>query len=305
MRAKLKSQNGDKMNHHSPKRKKRDRGVKRGVALLPNLLTTANMFCGFFSILQSFSGKYTTAVWFIILASFFDFLDGRVARMTGTSSDFGVAYDSLADLCTVCLAPALLAYQWGLKSYGKLGIGIAFLYFCCGALRLARFNVQAGDVEKTDFQGLPSPAAAGTLVSYTLFHKYFAAQIAFPSGLLVGLTIFLALLMVSHVRYKSAKSAQQRTNFIFLIGAVGLIAWIATQPQVSLFAFGICYVLFGFVSWIVKSPRKFYDLKGQVLWLYSDLSHEVEAKPHAHPIKGKGAQLLALKNQSSSEKEFH
>lgn len=233
------------LSRHEQRRLRRERGMRRGVALLPNLLTTANMFCGFFAILQAFSGKFTLAVWLIILAALFDFLDGRVARMTGTSSDFGVEYDSLADMCTFCLAPALLVYQWGLKSFGNLGLAACFIYFCCGALRLARFNVQAGDIEKKDFQGLPSPAAANTLVSYLLFHKeLFGKPQPQPIFLLI-LTLFVALLMVSNVRYKSAKSVQRRTNFFMLIGAVVLVVLIASKPNYTLFSFGMSYIAFG------------------------------------------------------------
>lgn len=238
------------------RRLRRERGMRRGVALLPNLLTTANMFCGFYAILQAFSGKFTFAVWLIILASLFDFLDGRVARMTGTSSDFGIEYDSLADLCTFCMAPALLTYQWGLKHFGNLGVAICFIYFCCGALRLARFNVQAGDIEKTDFQGLPSPAAANTLVSYTLFHKHFFGKPESAPVFLLILTLCIALLMVSNIRYKSAKSVKRRTHFFMLIGAVVLIVLIATQPDITLFSFGMGYICVGLIGWFLSAPFK-------------------------------------------------
>ncbi len=247
------------MSRHEQRRLRRERGMRRGVALLPNLLTTANMFCGFYAILQAFSGKFTLAVWLIVLASLFDFLDGRVARMTGTSSDFGVEYDSLADMCTFCLAPALLVYQWGLKSFGNLGLAVCFIYFCCGALRLARFNVQAGDIEKKDFQGLPSPAAANTLVTYLLFHKQLFGKPEMPPIFLLILTLFIALLMVSNVRYKSAKSVQRRTNFFMLIGVVVLIVLIATKPNYTLFSFGMCYIAFGLIGWFrefsFKKPK--------------------------------------------------
>jgi len=245
------------ISRHEQRRLRRERGMRRGVALLPNLLTTANMFCGFYAVLQAFNGKFTLAVWLIILASLFDFLDGRVARMTGTSSDFGVEYDSLADMCTFCMAPALLTYQWGLKGFGNLGLAACFIYFCCGALRLARFNVQAGDIEKKDFQGLPSPAAANTLTSYLLFHKQIFGLPKEPPIFLLVLVLFVAMLMVSNVRYKSAKSVQKRTNFFMLIGVVVLIVLIATKPNYTLFSFGICYITFGLVGWIreLRHPK--------------------------------------------------
>lgn len=228
---------------------KRYDGMKRGVAFIPNLLTTANLFCGFFSIIQTFKGNYIFAVYLVILASLFDFLDGRVARMTGTQSDFGVEYDSLSDLTTFCLAPAVLLHQWGLSSFGHFGVAVAFLYFVCGALRLARYNVQAGGVEKTDFQGLPTPAAAGTVVTYILFYReFFAAMPLTKPYPLMALMAAVALLMVSNIRYRSMKKADQRLSFFQLVLVVSVVFAIVANHEVMLFVTGLAYIGMGLVG---------------------------------------------------------
>lgn len=225
-------------------------GVKRGVAFLPNLLTTANLFCGYYSIIQSVNGHYAFAVWLVVLAGLFDFLDGRVARMTGTQSDFGVEYDSLSDLTTFCMAPAILVYNWGLAGFGKFGVAACFMYFACGALRLARFNVQAGDVEKVDFQGLPTPSAAGTMVSYVLFHDYFFGH-PLPDSrnyFLIVLPVLLALLMVSNIRYRSMKKIKSRASFFQLVSVVVALFVIAARPEITLFLVGVVYVSAGIIG---------------------------------------------------------
>jgi CDP-diacylglycerol--serine O-phosphatidyltransferase len=225
-------------------------GVKRGVAFLPNLLTTANLFCGYYSIIQSVNGHYAFAVWLVVLAGLFDFLDGRVARMTGTQSDFGVEYDSLSDLTTFCMAPAILVYNWGLAGFGKFGVAACFMYFACGALRLARFNVQAGDVEKVDFQGLPTPSAAGTMVSYVLFHDYFFGH-PLPDSrnyFLIVLPVLLALLMVSNIRYRSMKKIKSRASFFQLVSVVVAFFVIAARPEITLFLVGVIYVSAGIIG---------------------------------------------------------
>lgn len=244
--------------------------MKRGVALLPNLLTTANMFCGFFAIINAMNGKLYLAVWLILLATLFDFLDGRVARMTGSESDFGVQYDSLADLCTFCLAPAIVVYQWGIHDFGRIGVAACFLYFCCGALRLARFNVQSSDVEKKDFQGLPSPAAAVSIVSYTLFHEFFFGNPETPPIFLLILCLVVSLLMVSNVRYKSAKGYKKRANFLILVGIVSVIFVIAAEPEIMIFGFSQAYIGWGVVGWIWNSPKKIRGIKEVIFRFFDD-----------------------------------
>jgi len=221
---------------------------------LPNLLTTGNLFFGFFAMIRAINGDFTTAIWALMLSGLFDFLDGRVARLTRGGSRFGMEYDSLVDLCSFGLAPALMMYLWVLHSYKKFGWMAAFLYFACTALRLARFNVQAADVEKKSFQGLPSPAAAGCMVTFILMYQHLFGLAARPSvTLVIAMTISLALLMVSNVRYKGFKSleAKRKTHFFFLVLALGFLIVIAAVPEVMLFVVGVCYVSFGVVAEIV------------------------------------------------------
>src|SRR5471030_2470512 len=138
---------------------------KMPVYILPNLLTTGNMFFGFYSMIQSLSGNFTMAAYAIIWAAVFDTLDGRVARLTRSTSKFGMEYDSLSDLVSFGVAPAILLYQWALKPFDRLGWLACFLFLACGALRLARFNVQVASIEKKYFQGLPIPMAAGIVAT--------------------------------------------------------------------------------------------------------------------------------------------
>lgn len=251
---------------------KQRRGLKKGIALLPNLLTTANMFCGFYSIIKSLQGQFEFAAWLVVLATFFDFLDGRVARMTNTASDFGVEFDSLSDLTTFCLAPAILAYRWILFDLHRIGIAACFLFFLCGALRLARFNVQSGDVEKTNFQGLPSPSAGAVLVTFTVFYNHLLGT-AYPGDVVryifLALTIGLGLLMVSHVEYRSFKKVN-KTSFVFMVFLVAVAAVLAAQPEIMFFVVGFTYVMIGLVMWLWKSPQKIRGLKDLLARIYNE-----------------------------------
>lgn len=258
--------------------KKKRTGMKKGIALLPNLITTANLFCGFFAIINGIKGNYTFACWLVVLAGIFDSMDGRVARMTNTQSDFGIEYDSLSDLTTFGMAPAILMYNWALSGLGKLGIAACFLYFSCGALRLARFNVQAHSVEKTDFQGLPSPAAAGTLISFIMFHTYFFGEENIHPLLTLGLVSFVGLLMVSNVRYRSMKKFNTKGNFLYLIAVVALLFLIASKPEVTLFIFGISYISMGLIEWVWKSPKKIRGVKDYIKSIYEDNNYRFEKK---------------------------
>lgn len=240
------------------------KGLAKGVFIIPNLLTTANLFCGFFSLTRAINGDFITAVWVLMLSGLFDFLDGRVARLTKGGSRFGMEYDSLVDLCSFGLTPALMMYLWVLQDYKKYGWTAAFLYFACTALRLARFNVQSGDVEKKNFQGLPSPAAAGCMISFILMWTHFFGPDVRPSiYIIVPMTVFLALLMVSNVRFKGMKSmeAGRRANFFFLVIMLGVFIVIASEPEVMLFVFGVCYVSFGIIAEIIRSVRHIKSFK--------------------------------------------
>lgn len=226
-------------------------GLKRGIYLLPNLCTTANLFFGFFAIVKALHHQFVMAAWFLMLAGAFDFLDGKMARLAKAESDFGIEYDALADLVAFGLAPAVLIYSWTLASFERFGWLAAFIYVACGALRLARFNVQAHSVERNDFQGLPIPMAAAPLVATVIFHQHVYGQvIPLRNWWFIGLITSMALLMISTVRYRSLKKVNMRSqlNFFVLVGVVGLIAIIAYEPQISLFVLSFAYVASGLME---------------------------------------------------------
>jgi len=249
-------------------RKKRT-GIRRGIYLLPNLITTANLFCGFFAITKSIQGQFEYAAWLIILAGLLDFLDGRVARMTHSQSEFGVEYDSLSDLTTFCMAPAILSYLFGLQEFGRVGIAAAFLFFACGALRLARFNVQSASVEKYDFQGMPTPTGGGMIASYILFYMEVFGDNDKKLYFLLAMIIGLGLLMVSNVRYRSLKRVK-RTSFLFMVLVVATVFLLAAKPTIMFFVVGSIYVLSGVVEWVWTAPQKIRGIKDLVLHIFNE-----------------------------------
>ena len=241
---------------------------RRGVYLLPNLLTSAALFAAFYSIISGINGQYESAAIAIIVAGILDGLDGRVARLTNTQSDFGEQYDSLADLISFGLAPALLAFNWSLASLseisimaGKLGWLASFLFVACAALRLARFNTQAGIADKSYFQGLASPAAAGTLVFTIWFFIDNGVAGESVRWLIFFEIIALGLLMFSRVRYYSFKTGPSGdkvpTLWIFL--AVLIIVLLALDPPIMGMIFGSAYVLSGLL--ITVAGRRNWKLK--------------------------------------------
>lgn len=237
--------------------------MKRGVYILPNLCTTASLFCGFFSVVKSLSGDFTLAAWAILLAGIFDLLDGRLARLARAESQFGIEYDSLVDLASFGLAPGILIYTWSLYGLKKLGWLAAFVYFACGALRLARFNVQHDDVEHDYFQGLPIPIAAYVIATYVIFHQYY---FVFPPEGRYGvavMTMLLGLLMVSTIRYRSVKTFdfKSRNSFFVLVLVVIGIFIVAIRPEVTMLVLTLGYVASGLVHEAVTlhQSRKFIE----------------------------------------------
>jgi len=238
----------------------------RGVYLLPNALTTGAMFAGFFSIISGINGHYSAAVIAVIVAGFLDGLDGRVARLTNTQSEFGVQYDSLSDLISFGLAPSLLAFNWSLASMsemgpfaGKLGWLAAFLFAACAALRLARFNTQVAVADKGYFQGLASPAAAGTLVATIWFFvsKDVPGDNEFVRWVIWFETIALGLLMFSRVRYFSGKTWPKgdRVPLITMLLVVLIVVLLALDTPTVLMAIGLIYVVTGLVMTIVQRQQ--------------------------------------------------
>lgn len=232
--------------------------IKRGVYLLPNLVTTGGLFAGFYGIVATMNGEYELAAWFILISAVFDALDGKVARLTGTSSRFGVEYDSLVDLVSFGVAPGLLMYSWALKPFGKLGWLAAFLYVVCGALRLARFNVQVNTVESRRFVGLPIPAAAGMVASCVLLFYYLGGSGEIKKISVVLLIYILAYLMVSNHSYNSFKDPElvKRQPFSFLVLAIIFIIVIVARPEVMLFVIASLYMVSGPVNSVVKYFRR-------------------------------------------------
>jgi CDP-diacylglycerol--serine O-phosphatidyltransferase len=233
--------------NHRPKRE----GIRKGIYLLPNLITTGSLFCGFLSIIHAIKGHYFFAGWMILLAGIFDLFDGRVARLTRTHSDFGIEYDSLCDLASFGLAPAILVYTWAIHDFKQIGAAAAFLFFVCAALRLARFNVQVSDVEKKHFQGLPVPMAAYTLSSFVILnHSSGNALDPVLKFLLLALTVGLALLMVSTVPYRNFKKInfKRRQSFFVLVLLAVLLGVVTSAPREMIFIISFLYVTLGLIE---------------------------------------------------------
>ncbi|MEC4677242.1 MAG: CDP-diacylglycerol--serine O-phosphatidyltransferase [Nitrospirota bacterium] len=224
---------------------------RKGIYIIPNLFTTGNLFCGVFAIMSVFHTQYLTAATAILVGSIFDVLDGKLARLTNTTSRFGVEYDSLSDLVSFGIAPGLLAYAWALQPYGRLGWMGLFLYIVCGALRLARFNVQVSSVESTDFIGLPTPAAAILVATMVMFDgNVFALGDAVRPALTLALIYLLAFLMVSNIRYRSFKGLdlRDRKPFNVLVGFILAFMVLVTIPWIMLFTLSALYVFLGILE---------------------------------------------------------
>lgn len=226
------------------------RGLRRGIYLLPNLLTISSLFCGVSSLIRTLNGEYDVAAWLIFLSAVFDALDGTVARVTRTQSLFGQELDSLSDVVAFGVAPGLLMFLWALQPFGNWGLGAGFLYIACTALRLARFNVQSGTVERTHFQGIPSPGAA-IMIAATVLLYYDMGGEGSPSRHITLLIecYALALLMVSNIPYLSSKALHLESVKAFqtLILVVFLLTLLAAEPTRTLFGAVLLYVLSGLV----------------------------------------------------------
>jgi CDP-diacylglycerol--serine O-phosphatidyltransferase len=229
----------------------------KGIYILPNLLTSISLFAGFYAIVATIDKKFIYAGIAIFVSCIFDMLDGRVARMTGSNSKFGVEYDSLSDLVAFGVAPALLAYMWALKVYGRFGWLAAFLYVACGALRLARFNIQADSVQKKQFLGLPIPSAAAAIASTVLFYSWLAYPGELKTVFMPILIYILAFLMVSDVRYYSFKDMAffKGKPFRSTVGAIMMLVIIFLEPQITLFVLTFAYVLSGPVYTLVRRKK--------------------------------------------------
>ena len=225
---------------------------KRGIYILPSIFTTFALFAGFYSIVASINGDYILAAISIMVAMLWDTLDGRVARLTNSQSAFGAEYDSLSDLVSFGVAPALLVYLWSLSDLGRIGWLAAFIYLVCAALRLARFNTQVGTADKRYFQGLPSPAAAGVIASmiwlkFWNFEYFDIGVVSFSYYIGIAITILCGLLMVSNMRYFSFKEfdSTNKTSFRFLLLSVLSLILLLYKPNIILFTGFFIYMLSG------------------------------------------------------------
>ena len=237
---------------------------RRGFYLIPNLLTTGGLFAGFFAIVASIDGNFGAAAWGIIVAIVLDGLDGRVARMTSTESDFGKEFDSLADMVSFGLAPAIITYQWGVSRlaeygavWGRLGWLATFLFAVAAAFRLARFNTTTALIDRRYFQGLPSPPGAAAVVSMVWLSTRY--EVNALVGLVVGiaLTAVIGLLMVSKFRYLSFKEVNpsRRVRFANLMLIPIVIVVIALEPPLVIFVLATVYAASGPVTWFVNRRR--------------------------------------------------
>ncbi|MGP8049790.1 MAG: CDP-diacylglycerol--serine O-phosphatidyltransferase [Desulfobaccales bacterium] len=247
------------------RRKKRDRRRLRGVFLIPNLITTASLFSGFYAIVATIDGHFYHAAWAIFISLVLDGLDGRIARITASTSGFGTQYDSLSDLVAFGVAPSLLVYLWALKPFKQFGWLAAFLFLACGALRLARFNVQQGSMDPRYFNGLPIPAAAMLIAtSVALYHE---VGEWFPGKHIYILIMIyvLSFLMVSNIKYASFKKMEifRRHPFQTLVGLVLLFVVIAAAPDIMGFLLMFLYVASGPVSTYIYYRRPSLTDKGE------------------------------------------
>lgn len=242
---------------------------RRGIYLLPNLFTTAALFAGFYAIVQSMNGHYEHSAIAIFVAMVFDGLDGRVARLTHTQSEFGAEYDSLSDMVSFGAAPALIMYEWALKDMGKLGWIAAFIYCACAALRLARFNVSIEVVDKKFFQGLPSPAAAALIAGTMWVALGFHVAADDIKWLAWTMTLFAGLTMVTNIPYYSGKeiNLQKKVSFfVILLLLLFFFVLIPSHPPLVLFGLFLTYALSGYVMkiWRLCKNRKRGELRKDI-----------------------------------------
>jgi CDP-diacylglycerol---serine O-phosphatidyltransferase len=249
------------------------RRLRRGVYLLPSLMTLGNLFCGYACVIYAMRGEYAIAAPFVGIAMVLDTLDGRIARLTGTTSEFGLQFDSLADIVSFGIAPAILTFSWGLTSLGNWGWAAGFVYVTAAAMRLARFNIQAGSVDKRYFVGMPSPAAA-TVPASMIF--------AYPSGFqepigaipVLALVLVPAFLMVSTVKFRSFKTfdLQARRSYTVLLMIALLIAFVSAHPALALVTLSYGYMLSAFIEMLMAR------------WHHGRAETPQPAAPNVYPI---------------------
>lgn len=223
--------------------------MRKGIYLLPNALTLCGMFAGFYAIVNAVKGNYIQASWAIMIAMVFDGLDGWVARRTQSTTRFGIELDSLSDVIAFGVAPAILLYKWALMPFGRVGWAVSFLFVACGALRLARYNVQMGSAERKSFTGMPIPGAAFVTASTVIF--YSEMNWMPQKSIFILITVFiLSILMVSTLKFHSIKEIDltKRKPFWILVAFIILLAVVLMHTEIALFSASMLYLLIGIVE---------------------------------------------------------
>ncbi len=232
---------------------------RRGIYLLPNLLTLGTLFAGFYAVIAGMSGNFNEAGWALLIAAVFDGLDGRIARLTNTQSAFGAEFDSLSDMVSFGMAPALIVFSWALAPLGNIGWAASFVYMSCAALRLARFNIQLGTVDKRFFLGLQSPMAAGLLTSFPWLATRYGIEVTTSiSYFIAGLAVFAGLLMISNYHYFSFKELnfKGRVPYVVFVMAVVLLVVVAQNPHEMIFIMAVTYAASGPLIWLYRRLSK-------------------------------------------------
>lgn len=235
--------------------------MRKGIYILPNSLTMCGMFAGFYAILAALKGDFVPAAWAIMIAIVFDGLDGWIARLTHSTTRFGIELDSLSDLVAFGVAPAVILYQWALMGFGRVGWAAAFLFVACGALRLARYNVQMGSTEKKSFTGMPIPGAASIVAATVIFYNKmdFSSE---KSLFMLFLAFTLSILMVSTLRFHGAKELDfsKRKPFWILVAIAVIFAIMVMHPEIALFVFAMIYLITGIIENIYLYYRKIKNI---------------------------------------------
>lgn len=251
---------------------------RKGIYILPNLFTSASLFSGFYAIIASIQLEFKAAAIAIIISAVLDCLDGRVARFTGTASHFGTEYDSLSDLVAFGVAPAILAFLWALEPFHRLGWLAACLYVICGALRLARFNVEKSSSDQSFFKGLPIPSAAVCISSMVLFVSDVSGLTGIKHNIIIFMIYFLSFLMVSSLRYYSFKefNLKNQKPFNVLVAIILIFTVIAYKPNILLFLFFIPYVFSGPIVSVCHFYRKPAADENHIHAPLSDGNHNIK-----------------------------
>ncbi len=242
--------------------KPKDRRFKRGAYLLPTLFTVGNLFCGYSAVVASFRGRFEMAAFLILSAAVLDALDGRVARMTGSTSEFGRELDSLADAVSFGVAPSVMIFAWGLEPLVRFGWLASFLFVACGIIRLARFNIRSGKPDKRYFIGLPVPVA-GLLLAACVLVSPSGPEAHWMQACVLALVVILSLLMVSRLRYRSFKDLNLRgrvPSFVVVGVVLGFVA-VASHPPLVVLVLGLLYVLSGLIprAWLQRQDERRSD----------------------------------------------